>query len=245
VAIDPEQGTRSSEGYSQGEIVLPVADIFQVVRRRFWVILLVITVCVGGAVGYSVQQQPLYQASIKVLIGQDQGLLKDPAQAANLQDLTVTMSEGVATGPVAKRVVQSLNLPWSPEAVIAGTSVEVIPETQFIVISYTDTDSRRAQRVVNAIGEAFSKQVSTVSPDISAISAIVWEREDSPGSPVSPEPARNGLIAFGLGVMLGIGLAFILEYLDDSWHSAEEAEQVSGRPTLGTIPAFRFPEGKR
>jgi receptor protein-tyrosine kinase len=38
--------------------------------------------------------------------------------------------------------------------------------------------------------------------------------------------------------MLGTGLAFLLEYLDDSWSSPEEMEQVSGTPTLGIIPGF-------
>jgi capsular polysaccharide biosynthesis protein len=241
--IESGPGTRISEGYSQGEIVLPVAHLFQVVRRRYWVILLAIMVCVGGAVGYSLQQTPLYQASIKVMIGQDQGIVKDPFQVPNLQDLTVTMGEAVATRPVVEPVVQDLELPQSPESVIAATSVETIPETQFIVVSYTDTDPRRAQRVVNAIGEAFSKRVSAVSSNVSAISAIVWEPADVPESPVSPNPLRNGLIAFVLGGMLGLGLAFLLEYLDDSWQSAEEVEQVSGVPTLAVIPEFKVRGG--
>lgn len=243
--IEPRQGNKSPQEYSQGEIVLPIADLFQVVRRRFWVILIVIMVCVGGAIGYSFQQTPLYQASIKILIGQDQGILEDPSQVSNLQDLTVTMSEAVATRPVAERVVQSLDLPWSPDYVIAGTSVEAVPDTQFIIVSYTDTDPQRAQRIVNAIGKAFSEQVSAVSPKVSAISAIVWERADVPGSPISPNPVRNALIAFVVGGMLGLGLAFLLEYLDDSWQSAEEVEQVSGVPTLGTIPEFKIPVGKK
>lgn len=42
-----------------------------------------------------------------------------------------------------------------------------------------------------------------------------------------------------LGLMLGTGAAFLLEYLDDSWRSPEEAEQVSGVPTFGMVPAFK------
>jgi capsular polysaccharide biosynthesis protein len=56
---------------------------------------------------------------------------------------------------------------------------------------------------------------------------------------------RDGFLALVLGGMLGAGLAFLLEYLDDRWRSPEEAEQVSGVPTLGQIPRFEVSEGKR
>jgi capsular exopolysaccharide synthesis family protein len=36
--------------------------------------------------------------------------------------------------------------------------------------------------------------------------------------------------------MLGIGLAFIMEYLDDSWRSPDEVERISGVPAFGVIP---------
>ena len=60
-----------------------------------------------------------------------------------------------------------------------------------------------------------------------------------PQSPVSPDPVRNLLLALVAGVMLGVALAFLLEYMDDSWRSPEEAEQISGVPTFGVIPAFK------
>jgi capsular polysaccharide biosynthesis protein len=40
-----------------------------------------------------------------------------------------------------------------------------------------------------------------------------------------------------VGAVLGTGLVFLLEFMDDSWRSPEEAEQVSGVPTFGVIPS--------
>jgi protein tyrosine kinase modulator len=45
--------------------------------------------------------------------------------------------------------------------------------------------------------------------------------------------------------MLGVGLAFLLNYLDDSWQSSEEAEQLSGVPTFSIIPGFEEPKVKK
>jgi succinoglycan biosynthesis transport protein ExoP len=56
---------------------------------------------------------------------------------------------------------------------------------------------------------------------------------------VSPDPIRNVTIALVLGSLLGVVLAFMLEYMGDRWNSKEEAEKVSGVPVLGAIPRFR------
>ena len=48
-----------------------------------------------------------------------------------------------------------------------------------------------------------------------------------------------------IGAVLGVALALLLEFLDDSWRSSEEAEQVSGVPTFGAIPAFAVVKGVR
>jgi capsular polysaccharide biosynthesis protein len=46
------------------------------------------------------------------------------------------------------------------------------------------------------------------------------------------------------GVMLGIGLALLMEYLDHSWRSPEEVERASGVPTIATIPEFSLAKSK-
>jgi len=59
----------------------------------------------------------------------------------------------------------------------------------------------------------------------------------TPESPFKPTPARNGLIALVVGVILGVGLAFLFERLDDSIKDKEDVERVAqGVPTLGLIP---------
>jgi len=232
------------ERFPEGEVVLHAGDVLQVLRRWFWMILLVIGICAGTTLVVSLQQKPMYQASIKVLVGQGQGIAEDPSQATNLQLVTVTLGEAVATYPVAQSVVRNLDLKSSPSDLIANMNVDVVPQTQFIEISYTDADPHRAQRIANSIGDEFSKKVAGVSPNVSGITATVWEPAVMPQSPISPNPVRNTLIAVVLGSLLGVGLAFLLEYRDDSWRSPEEAERISGIPTIGVIPQFAPTRGR-
>ena len=60
----------------------------------------------------------------------------------------------------------------------------------------------------------------------------------APDSPVGPNRARTVLAAFFLSIGGGIGLALLLEYLDDTVHSTEEVERVLHLPALAVIPSM-------
>jgi capsular polysaccharide biosynthesis protein len=203
---------------------------------------------VGLTIGFNSFQTPTYEASIKILVGQKRGSAA-PNDLGNelqgLQQITSTMVEAVDTRPVAQGVIQTLDLSMSPEAFQRNLSAQQVGDTQFIEVSYNDSDPQRAQRIANTLGEVFSERVSEVSPSASAISATVWEQAVVPDSPVSPNPVRNALLALILGLMVGVGLAFLLDYLDDDWRSPEELEKISGVPTFGVIPAYKVRESKK
>jgi polysaccharide biosynthesis transport protein len=60
----------------------------------------------------------------------------------------------------------------------------------------------------------------------------------TPGSPVEPKPRRNAELALALGLLLGVGIAFLREYLDDSIRTKEDVERTTGGlPVVGLIPA--------
>jgi polysaccharide biosynthesis transport protein len=57
-----------------------------------------------------------------------------------------------------------------------------------------------------------------------------------PTGPIEPNIPRNLGFAFILGSMSGIGLAFLLEGLDNTVRTTEQAQMISGLPSLGMIP---------
>jgi capsular polysaccharide biosynthesis protein len=128
---------------------------------------------------------------------------------------------------------------------LGNLSVEQVTDTQFIQISYRDSDPERARQIANAVGAATSEQTSEVAPGNSFVTAVLWETAEEPVAPASPDPFRNGVLALMLGLMLGLGLALLLEYLDDSWRSPEEIEGVSGVPNFGVVPKFESPRKSR
>ncbi len=57
-----------------------------------------------------------------------------------------------------------------------------------------------------------------------------------PTSPIEPNIPRNLSFAFMLGLTSGVGLAFLLEGLDNTVRTTEQAQMISGLPPLGMIP---------
>jgi succinoglycan biosynthesis transport protein ExoP len=60
-----------------------------------------------------------------------------------------------------------------------------------------------------------------------------------PTKPADPKKVTNGVLAFVAGLIVGIGIALLLEYYDESIRSKDDLERVTnGIPTLGLIPAI-------
>jgi succinoglycan biosynthesis transport protein ExoP len=64
----------------------------------------------------------------------------------------------------------------------------------------------------------------------------ILERAVTPGSPSSPRPMQNMLLALACGFGLGIGLAFAIEILDNTLKTQIDVETFLGVPVLGLIP---------
>lgn len=59
----------------------------------------------------------------------------------------------------------------------------------------------------------------------------------APTSPSSPKPIQDGLLAAVVGLLVGIGIAFLADHLDDAVYSKEEASHLAGgAPVLGVVP---------
>lgn len=66
-----------------------------------------------------------------------------------------------------------------------------------------------------------------------------------PSTPARPQKARNILLAFLIGLVGGVGLAFLREYLDNTVKSPDDVQNLSGLPCLAVVPSFANRNGSR
>ena len=70
------------------------------------------------------------------------------------------------------------------------------------------------------------------------INIHVVDYAEAPKSPVNPKTKRNLLLAIIVGFFMGGGLAFFIEYLDNTIKNSEDLERYFQLPYLGAIPHF-------
>jgi capsular exopolysaccharide synthesis family protein len=112
-----------------------------------------------------------------------------------------------------------------------GKSDELAAELAIATGSYTTLAGKLEELRISAQLETGSGRV--VSPAVEA------------ADPVEPSPARNTALGLAVGLVFGLGMAFLYEYLDNTIKSSEEIEELVGAPVLGLIPAEKYDKDER
>jgi capsular exopolysaccharide synthesis family protein len=104
--------------------------------------------------------------------------------------------------------------------------------------------SSRAQVIRTEIGALRDSQAqvlqrqsdlaSTASVDSGDLELV--QRASLPGTPSSPKPVRNLILSIALGLVLGLALAGLFEFIDRRIKDPREVEEIFGRPIVGAIP---------
>jgi capsular exopolysaccharide synthesis family protein len=86
---------------------------------------------------------------------------------------------------------------------------------------------------------------ASISAGLHSSNIRVVDAAMQPSSPARPIPSRNILLAIVVGLVGGIGLAFVREYMDNTVKTPDDVEMLSHLPSLAVVPAFTALEGKR
>ena len=103
------------------------------------------------------------------------------------------------------------------------------------------TEVGQAQRTsIEALQEPYVEQIGKLQLAANLVQTggaqIVGEAV-APTSPIRPTPLRNGVLALVVGAILGVGLAFLREHLDDSVKTKDDLQHAAhGVSVLGLIP---------
>ncbi len=113
--------------------------------------------------------------------------------------------------------------------------------------STTVTDLRPTQRAqLVSTAANYQTQLEKMLVGVSVAQsggAQVLSKAVVPVKPINGSPMRNTLAGLAVGIVLGIALAFLREYLDDSVKTKEDVESATGLTAVGLIPVL--PDWKR
>ncbi len=92
----------------------------------------------------------------------------------------------------------------------------------------------KAKRILESAETRYSTE--TMQRSMPQSPATIWEKAEISDYPAKPKVAQNMLIAVAVGLALGVGLAFLIEYLDTSVKTMQDVEAALGVPVLAVIP---------
>ena len=95
-------------------------------------------------------------------------------------------------------------------------------------------DYLKAKRILESAETRYSTEAMQRTMPQSP--ATIWEKAEVSDFPAKPKVAQNMMIAVAVGLALGVGLAFLIEYLDTSVKTMGELEAALGVPVLAVIP---------
>ena len=221
------------------EQVIRLDELFEALKKR-WLMIVVITLLatVASAVFSFFVIKPQYEASTKVFIGKDDGENQGYNQndVMMYQKLMKTYSEAIKTKDLVSRSLKGTSLNLEPQEVLNNLSVVSVADTQILQIKYKSKNPKEAEVVIEEISEEFIKTSKELVPNgnIKVIEAV-----ELPEKPISPNKKMNIAIAFLLGLIVSVGLAFLLEFLDNTFKNKEQLERELDLPVLGSIPDMK------
>lgn len=218
------------------EQVIRLDELFESLKKR-WLMIVSITLIatiISAVLSFFVIK-PQYETSTKVFIGKDESESQVYSQNDVLmyQKLMKTYSEAIKTKDLVERSLKGTGFDIEPKDVLENLTVVTVADTQILQIKYKSLNPQEAKVILEGISEEFIKTSKELVPNGNI---KIIEKVELPEKPVSPNKKMNIAIAFLLGLMVGVGLAFLLEFLDNTFKNKDQLERELDIPVIGTIP---------
>ena len=219
-----------------------------VVRNTFLLVALLAVL----SVGYSYYNgRYLGKAKIGVQVqpnNQIRGAVVDPQEAANTNtesvvgDLTTYASGRIYFESIAQELRQRYHVTMDWRTLQQGTKVYPVPNSHIIYIQLSGSNEAKVRAIITAAVDQLRAwtQVyhATLLPNTPAIDTVAVDPPKAQLLGLST-PLADFLLRAALGLVAGLILAYLFEYLDDTVHDEADVQYWLGLPTLAVIPGRR------
>lgn len=227
---------------SDGGATLNLLEFLRLLRTRWVIVCVTLAIAVLGAAAVSLLTTPLYQASTRLFVSTTAGASASEAYSGNLfsQERVKSYTKLLTGETLAQRTVNKLQLDMSADELRKKVKATPPTDTVLIDVSVLDPSPERARDIADALSDEFVVMVSELEtpPDGARpdARAVVEQHASLPTTPVIPATTRNLALGGAVGVLLGIGLAFLRDRLDNTVKSHEILEEITGAGLVATIP---------
>ncbi|HAT4235382.1 YveK family protein [Clostridium perfringens] len=224
------------------ENTISLEEIAYALKKR-WKLIALITIAatlVSAILSFFIIK-PQYEAKAKLFIGKQETQENNAYNNSDVmmyQQLMKTYAELVKTSDLVTKAVKNDNLDYNQneiKGILNNLTATPSADTQILDLNFKGGDPKEVLKVTEAITNEFISESKELIPNGNV---QVIQKPQLPEHPVSPNKKLNILIAFVLGLMIGVGVVLLLEYLDNTFKSREELEKTLDLPIIGAIPDY-------
>lgn len=151
------------------------------------------------------------------------------------QKLVATYRQIIKSRRVLDKVIENLELDMEASTLSKKVSVTNETDTELLKITVSDEDPELAAMIADEIAKVFSEDIVDIY-NIKNVSIIDKALEAE--NPYNIKLVKDAIIFGMLGIVLGLGIIFIMFYFDTTIKNSEEIEEKIGLPVLGVVPAI-------
>ncbi|QCX34366.1 capsular biosynthesis protein [Caloramator sp. E03] len=219
------------------EMSIDLRELLEIIKKRKSIIILItsLLIIITGIVSFFILP-PTYEASVSVLIGKVPDGTNYQVQYNDVmmyQKLLKTYSEIAKSRLVAEKTIRELNKDIDYEDFQKTITVTPQVDTQIMMLKARSKDPRDAMETVNLLSQNFIEEAMRLYP---TGNVQIIDNATIPDKPIKPKKKLNIAIAFVLGIMISLGIIFLLEYMDNTLKTEEDIEKYLNIPVIGTIP---------
>lgn len=216
----------------------------RLLRRRLWLLVACPLLAAVAAGAVSAALPPVYDARVSLLVRPAQPLAAaDPNVVALTSDqISRTYATLMVERPLLDKVINDLELRMSSSDLAKRITVTPQPNTTILEVKVSDTNPQLARDIANRLVADFIAEVKQIQQQEatnpngrSTDNLVVVSPAVTPTQPSSPNLLLNVAFALVAGLMVGLGFAFLLEYLDQSVKSDEDLTARTRLTVLGHI----------
>ncbi|MER2295060.1 MAG: Wzz/FepE/Etk N-terminal domain-containing protein [Desemzia incerta] len=214
---------------------ISLVEVLEVIKKRFAMILSLglVSLIIASVFTFFIAT-PKYSATTQILVNRT----TESAEGIQLNDINTNVQmintyKDIIKGPVIlDQVSQNLNTDLTTNELSEKIEINTQEDSQVFSLTVTDEDPYVSAEIANSVAGIFQDEIGNIMnvDNVTIISEAMPNIEQ-----VSPNNVLNMIIGIFIGVVLGVGTAFILEFLDKSVKDERFITETLAWSTLGNV----------
>lgn len=217
-------------------------DYLAVVVKRWVLVVSILVLTAGVAGGVAWLTPPTYEAQAQLFVSTSSGPENNQQllQGGTFSADRVKSYALLATSPqVLDKVITDLGLNRLAGGLSGEIEARAPVDTVLINIAVRDRSAAVAAAIANSVGSKLAELIQQLETPLSGgaspVRATVVRQAAAPGQPVAPDQTLYLTVGVLAGLLLGIGVAVLVENLDTSVKTAADIAKVTELAVLATV----------